>query len=59
MEFSYFAINDGFAEAICRGLRSGFLTEEDYTKLKNSNNLQDFKTVKLLYYFYSKFLKES
>ena len=51
MEFSYFAINDGFTEAICRGLRSGFLTEEDYAKLKNSNNLQDFKTVKTIYHF--------
>jgi V-type H+-transporting ATPase subunit d len=44
MEFCSFGVNDGFVEAICRGLRTGFLTEDDYNKLKNTNNLQDFKT---------------
>ena len=31
MELTNFAINDGFPEAILRGLRSSFLTESQYT----------------------------
>ena len=30
MELSTFSINDGYAEAILRGLRSSFLKENDY-----------------------------
>lgn len=30
MELATFAIDDGFAEAILRGLRSSFLTENNY-----------------------------
>lgn len=46
MEFTSFAIDDGFPESIVRGLRSGFLTEENYSLLKNSNNIGEFKMVK-------------
>jgi hypothetical protein len=31
MEESLFAVDDGFPEAILRGLRSSFLTENQYT----------------------------
>ena len=31
MELATFAINDGFVEAILRGLRSSFLTESQYS----------------------------
>ena len=46
MEFTNFAIDNGFVESICRGLRSGFLTEEVYTQLRNCNNIGEFKMVK-------------
>ena len=47
MEFTTFPINDGYPEAICRGFRSGFLTEEVYTNLRNCNNIAEFKLVKI------------
>jgi hypothetical protein len=49
MEFTSFAIDDGFPESIVRGLRSGFLTEETYTLLKSSNNIGEFKMVNSSY----------
>lgn len=45
MELATFAINDGFSEAILRGLRSSFLTEGQYSQMKNCNNLSELKTV--------------
>lgn len=31
MDLTVFAINDGFAEAILRGLRASFITQSQYT----------------------------
>lgn len=45
MEFTTFAVQDGYVEAICRGFRSGFLTEETYNNLRNCNNIGEFKLV--------------
>jgi len=45
MEFTTFAVQDGYIEAICRGFRSGFLTEEVYNNLRNCNNIGEFKLV--------------
>lgn len=41
MELTTFAINDGFAEAILRGYRSSFLTEQHYNQIKGLKSLQD------------------
>jgi len=45
MEFTSFPIDEGYVEAICRGFRLGFLTEEVYTNLRNCNNIGEFKLV--------------
>lgn len=45
MELITFAVDDGFAEAILRGLRSSFITLTQYTQMKTSNNLTDLKSV--------------
>lgn len=45
MDLTTFGINDGYSEAIIRGLRSSFLTEANYNQLKNCNNLQEVKSI--------------
>lgn len=40
-----FSIDDGYAEAICRSLRKGFIRDEQYLQLKSCSNLQDYKMV--------------
>lgn len=45
MELTYFAIDDGYAEGILRGLRSTFLTETQYNQMKNCQNLAELKTL--------------
>jgi hypothetical protein len=40
MEMSLFNVNDGYAEAIVRGYRSAFLTQEDYRRLSAADNLE-------------------
>ncbi len=45
LEMMTFSIDDGYAEAICRSLRKGFITDEQYLQLKSCSNLQDFKMV--------------
>jgi len=45
MEMSTFAIDDGFVEAMVRGFRSGFLSDESYASIKTCNNLQELKIV--------------
>ena len=37
-----FNIEDGFAEAVLRGLRKGFLGDNNYTLLKSSKDLKEF-----------------
>jgi len=44
MELSGFNINHGFAEAVLRGLRSGFLTPEDYRRIGTSDTLEDMRS---------------
>lgn len=42
---AYFNVDDGYPEALCRGLRKSFLTEDTYNALRNCQNLADFKLV--------------
>jgi len=44
MELAFFNINSGFPEAIVRGLRSGFLTADDYRRLGSAESLEDVRT---------------
>mmetsp|Transcript_48385 Transcript_48385/g.67234 ORF Transcript_48385/g.67234 Transcript_48385/m.67234 type:complete len:387 (+) Transcript_48385:42-1202(+) len=45
MEFTTFGIDDGYVEAMVRGFRSSFLTEEHYTNLRNAKDINEFKLV--------------
>jgi len=45
MELTSFSIDDGYPEAIVRGLRSSFLNELQYNSMKNCQNLGELKTV--------------
>jgi V-type H+-transporting ATPase subunit d len=45
LEMSTFNLDHGFAEAICRSLRKGFLKDENYLQLKQCSNLNEFKLV--------------
>jgi V-type H+-transporting ATPase subunit d len=40
MEMALFNVDDGFAEAVVRGYRSAFLTQEDYRRLGGSDNIE-------------------
>jgi len=44
MELSFFNVQHGFTEALIRGLRSGFLTPEDYRRLSSSESLEDLRS---------------
>lgn len=44
-EMMYFNVDDGYAEALVRALRKGFLKEETYNQLKACSNLSEFKLV--------------
>lgn len=52
-----FNIQDGYAEALLRGLRKGFLTEMHYGAIKSCSNPRDFKTA-LMDTDYADFVKE-
>jgi len=43
-ELSLFNVQHGFTEALCRGLRSGFLTPEDYRRLGACDTLEDVRS---------------
>lgn len=45
LEMVSFNADDGYAEAIIRSLRKGFLKEETYNQLKACSNLNEFKLV--------------
>jgi V-type H+-transporting ATPase subunit d len=45
LEMISFNVDEGYAEAICRSLRKGFLREETYNQLKSCSNLNEFKLV--------------
>jgi V-type H+-transporting ATPase subunit d len=40
MEMALFNVNDGFAEAIVRGYRSSFLSQEDYRRISAADTLE-------------------
>jgi len=44
MELSSFNVNHGFAEALVRGFRCGFLSPEDYRRLGTSDTLEDMRS---------------
>jgi V-type H+-transporting ATPase subunit d len=43
-ELSFFNVDHGFVEALVRGLRSGFLREEDYRRLGTADSLEDIRS---------------
>jgi V-type H+-transporting ATPase subunit d len=43
-EISLFNVQHGFSEALVRGLRSGYLSEEDYRRLKTADTLEDLRS---------------
>ena len=53
----FFNADDGYSEALLRGFRKGILGEQQYTALRNTTNLKDFKAV-LLDTDYSDYTKE-
>jgi len=44
MELSLFNVNHGFTEALVRGLRSGFLSAEDYRRISTADTLEDLRS---------------
>lgn len=44
MELAFFNVQNGFAEGLARGLRSGFLTLDDYRRLGSAETLEDVRT---------------
>ena len=49
---SLFNVNDGYAEAIVRGYRSAFLSQEDYRRLCAADNLEGAFSRKVRNIFY-------
>jgi len=45
MELLTFNVNDGYTEALIRGLRASFLRKEEYDALRDCNTLSDVKMV--------------
>jgi V-type H+-transporting ATPase subunit d len=43
-ELSLFNVQHGFTEALVRGLRSGFLRDEDYRRLATADSLEDIRS---------------
>lgn len=42
----FFNVQDGYAEAMLRGFRKGFLSETTYAALRNCRDLKELKGVK-------------
>jgi V-type H+-transporting ATPase subunit d len=40
-----FAVENGYAEAIIRGFRASFFTDNQYTQIKNCSSLDELKSV--------------
>ena len=53
----FFNADDGYSEALLRGFRKGILSEHQYTLLRNTTNLKDFKSV-LIDTDYADYIKE-
>lgn len=45
MDLALFAVNDGYSEAIIRGLRSNFLNEATYNQMKNCSSIAELKSL--------------
>ena len=45
MDLSFFGINDGYAEAIVRGLRSNLISEPIYNQMKSCNTAGELKAM--------------
>lgn len=45
MDLSYYAINDGYVEAIVRGLRSNLISEALYNQMKSCNSAAELKAM--------------
>lgn len=43
-ELAGFNVNHGYTEAVCRGLRCGFLSLEDYRRIENAETLDDVRS---------------
>ncbi|KAF8823084.1 putative vacuolar ATP synthase subunit d [Cardiosporidium cionae] len=43
-ELAFFNVRYGYLEGICRGLRSGFLTQDDYRRLAMSETMEDLRS---------------
>jgi V-type H+-transporting ATPase subunit d len=44
MDLAFFNVQDGYSEGIVRGMRSGFLTVDDYRRLAGAESLDDVRT---------------
>ena len=53
----FFNVDDGYSEALLRGFRKSILGEQQYTALRKSGSLKDFKSV-LIDTDYSDYVKE-
>ena len=53
----FFNVDDGYSEALLRGFRKSILGEQQYTALRNTSNLKDFKSV-LIDTDYSDYVKD-
>ena len=53
----FFNVDDGYSEALLRGFRKSTLGEQQYTALRNTTNLKDFKSV-LIDTDYSDYVKD-
>ncbi len=53
----FFNVDDGYSEALLRGFRKSILGEQQYTALRNTTNLKDFKSV-LIDTDYSDYVKD-
>jgi len=45
LEAAYVNMDDGFVEAMLRSLRKGFLDENQYSQLKQTSTITEFKLV--------------
>ena len=53
----FFNVDDGYSEALLRGFRKSILGDQQYTALRNTTNLKDFKSV-LIDTDYSDYVKD-
>lgn len=44
-EMAYANIDDGYPDALCKALRKGILSDNEYAQLKQTSNISEFKLV--------------